>query len=38
MDVSWRALCPALADNMGWSGWETFGNLTTYEKNEREQE
>jgi hypothetical protein len=26
-----------LEDNMGWSGWEEFGNLTPYEKNEQEQ-
>ena len=24
-------------DNMGWSGWEKFDNLTTYEKNQRTQ-
>jgi hypothetical protein len=22
-------------DNMGWSGWDEFGNLTPNEKNER---
>ena len=21
-------------DNMGWSGWEKFGNLTTYENEQ----
>ena len=24
-------------DNMGWSGWEKFGNLTTYENEHTEQ-
>ena len=27
----------ARKDNMGWSGWEKFGNLTTYENEHTEQ-
>ena len=32
-----QPLGQVLKDNMGWLGWGKIGNLTTYEKNEQEQ-